>query len=626
MKPFAFWVLFLVSVSACWSQEFSKKAIKITEKGAEALKARDFNLAIDLFQNAIQADPKYPLPYLRLGNFYAAYLQKDTAVYYYNKYADLSGIDNVTRDLREKIARLNFETGRYDQAFRLIEGLSEPDSLLMKSIMFSLEAKRKPISVDITPLSREINQYVLQYFPVLTVDEETIIYTKRNGLEPSYDEDIVVSKKVNGKWESSHSISPSINSNYNEGACTISADGRVLIFTSCEGRKSYGNCDLYISVKTGATWSKPENLGPKINSRFWDSQPSLSADGRVLYFSSNRPGGIGGRDIWFSRLGVDGWEEPINLGSSINTVNDETTPFVHVNGKQLFYSSNGLPGLGGFDLFTSQRLNGEWQKPQNLGFPINSFRDELSLFINRFGNRCYYASEEYKDGKMKSSEIVSFQLESENLIKIKSGYVIGSVIDSKTKEPLLADVRVTNLMDSAETYFVKSDSANGKFFLVLNEHSEYGVFVSKKGYLFDDYTFVITSNQMDQPDSLKIPLRKMNVGESLTVDNIYFEVNSSELNGKSFAELSEIARFLEENSESHFLIQGHTDNSGNDQFNMKLSEERARTVYNYLIKSGISVKRLRFQGFGSRFPISDNSSEEGRRINRRITFELINIQ
>jgi len=616
-----FFLFFTFHLGNLFAQNTSK-AIKLTEKAEEAVKVREFSEAKDLLRKAIRVDASYGKAYLRLASIYNVYQQKDSALLYYNRYSEVVPPERVSQVLWERIAEMNFEHGDYTKASAAIHHVQNPDSLLSASIIFSEESISANQSISLETLPKSVNQYQLQYFPVLTVDENTIIYTKRDANHPSADEDIVVSTKIQGNWIPAQPISKNINTRYNEGACTISADGRTLIFTSCEGRPSFGSCDLYISFKEGAEWSKPENLGSIVNSKYWDSQPALSADGRTLLFSSNRPGGVGKRDLWQTRLGKSGWTEPVNLGKKVNTKEDETTPYLHANGELVFFSSSGHIGLGGFDLYASQFEQGEWQTPINLGYPLNSSAHELSLFINAEGTRGYYAIEETDARRMVSSEIVKFRIPFDSLIKHRASYVTGKVLDAESGEPIGAKLHMEDLKDSTNVFYASSDSLTGRYFLVLVADEEYGVFVQKSGYLFEDFTFEVQESTSLKPDTLDILLRPINNGVWLNLENIYFEVDDFHLQRKSRSELREIINYLQINPKLQFVIEGHTDNTGQEVHNLELSEKRARTVYDYLLKGGVDSSRMSYKGKGSKEPIADNNSEEGRKMNRRITFRV----
>ena len=330
--------LFTIEFSIAFSQSYStqdKKAIKFYEEAQSLVKSRRFNEAIEAYQTAIKKDPLFQEPYLRLAYIFNLYQKKDSALLYYEGYTNVTPKDQISPAIWRTLAFMNFSHGRYDKAQSQLEyyltvapGMEkDPDIIrLLQSIEFSKESIRTHKPKEITPLPRNVNKWMLQYFPVLTGDSRTLIFTKRDSNSAYSDEDLVYSFLSDSGWTEAKSISRTINSKLNEGAATISADGRTLIFTSCDGRQSFGSCDLYISKKIGDFWGTPENMGSTINSSSWDSQPSLSADGRTLYFSSNRPGGYGMRDIWVSKYNGLIWSRPQNLGRTINSKQDETTP------------------------------------------------------------------------------------------------------------------------------------------------------------------------------------------------------------------------------------------------------------------------------------------------------------
>ncbi|HCX21396.1 MAG: hypothetical protein CMB80_04535 [Flammeovirgaceae bacterium] len=623
-KTALLFLLFCALASKVPAQEYSKKAIKLVEKADELIQERQFIPAVEMLKKAISTDKSYPLPYFKLTTIYNLYQRKDSAVSYYNRGIEVTPLDKVTDKMWAASAKMNYETANYEAGLEAINQLSEPDSLLKLSLEFAVKSSSEAIDLDKEELPKEINAFSMQYFPVLTVDENKIIYTKRDNNGPASDEDIFISTRINEQWIPSQPISSAINTTFNEGACSISADGRMLIFTACEGRKSFGSCDLYVSYRNGNNWSVPENLGDSINSKYWDSQPALSADGRTLYFSSNRPGGFGKRDLWVSTRTEKGWSSPINLGSTINTSRDETTPFIHVNGKALFFSSNGHYGLGGLDLFVSEKED-DWSTPQNLGVPINSKNDEISLFINANGTHGYYAMENESGTRSSKSRIVKFKIPYDSLLKNKASYVTGRVIDKDTGKPLGASFKMRNLSDFKDVYEVDSDPVSGKYFLVLTEGNQYGVFIQKENYMFEDLSFVAEENSVLNPDTIDILLSPIRPGETVSLHNIYFQIDSYELENKSHLELNELIAFIKSNPKLKFLIEGHTDNTGTELYNLDLSDKRARAVYNYLITYGVDESQISYKGFGSAKPIESNDSEAGRSKNRRINVTIVHI-
>ena len=275
-------------------------------------------------------------------------------------------------------------------------------------------------------------------------------------------------------WSTPESISENINSKFNEGTCAISANGRTIIFTSCSGRKSMGSCDLYISYKLGEDWTDPENMGTNINSRNWESQPSLSSDGNILYFVSDRGGGFGKRDIWKSHW-IDGkWTKAENLGSTINTAEEEVSPFIHVNNQTLYFSSKGFTGMGGYDIFSSEIKQHKWSVPKNLGYPINTADDQVSLFITADGNKGYYSYEQKGPNTYKSL-LYDFEVPEAIRVKNKSNYIAGRVLNLDTKEPLSAQVELFDINADSLRSTVTSDSLTGDYLQVLTDGSEYAL-------------------------------------------------------------------------------------------------------------------------------------------------------
>ncbi|WP_370089834.1 OmpA family protein [Ekhidna sp.] len=617
--------LFSFSQSGLSTQ--SKKAKKLYEKADKKYKERDFQTALGLLEEAANEDPLFFEAYIRMGSLYNAMGQVDSV---YSKFqAYVKTANDPIASVLEKLAFMAFDRGEYGKSRSFVNAFLEkvPErrsggdiKLLLESLEFAQnEIKNFSDSLKIEELPKEINRFKLQYLPSITVDNSTMFYTKRDFVQG--DEDIVVSYYRDGKWSAAESVSPRINTSLNEGACAVSADGRTMIFTSCDGRNSLGSCDLYISKKTGDVWSRPKNLGKPVNSRYWESQPSLSADGNTLYFSSNRVGGYGGRDIWVSKKVDEDWGEPVNLGPSINTPKDETTPFIHPNGTSLYFSANGYIGLGGYDLYVSKH-DSSWSVPENLGFPINTHKDEVAIVIGSDGRTAFYAKEEQKNFEILDSRIVSFKVPKEKQTESVT-YIIGRVIDSKNSNPLRAEVQVVNMETNETIYENSSDSISGEYLMVLPLGLELAAYVKKRGYLFADYTFTTNENSLANPDTIEIALQPIQVGEKMILKNIYFDVDSYMLDQKSKSEIENVAQLLHQNPRIIVEISGHTDDTGSKVYNQNLSEKRAESVYNELIEMGCAKDQLLFKGYADSQPLLPNTSNFNRQSNRRIEFRVI---
>jgi outer membrane protein OmpA-like peptidoglycan-associated protein len=527
--------------------------------------------------------------YLRLGNY-------EEALKYFNHYLAAETMN------KQRIA--------------LVE-------LWKRNAEYGLRNKKIQSQFQPRQLNGTVNSFGLQYFPVLTADEQELIFTRRMGPGPDDDEDLVVSKKdENGNWTTPVSISKNINSKFNEGTCTISADGRTLIFTSCIGRRGYGNCDLFYSRKVGDEWSYPVNIGPEINSSAWESQPSLSADGRVLYFISDRSGGIGGRDIYVSRKTVDGnWSKAEVMPQPINTPFDEISPFIHVNGRTLFYATNGKPGFGGFDIFRAEMADGKWEMPVNFGSPVNDHEDQFSLFITADGTRGYYSHE---DGtRENSARLYEMTIPEELQIAYRSNFVKGIVKDRKTGIPLQSHIELFDLKKDELVSVVESDSVSGQYLMVLNAGSDYALYVTASDYLFQSLNFNYEDNLNPEPVVIDILLDKAETGATAVLNNIFFDFDQYELKDKSLTELNKVVRLLNDKPSIQVEISGHTDSDGSASYNKQLSLKRAQSVVSYLVEKGINRARLSEKGYGADHPIRPNDSEENKQANRRIEFKII---
>ena len=610
-----------------------KKAIELYDQADNYRVRGQYDVAIELLKEAIEKDKNFVEAYFRLGFTY-----KSMRDYYRSNLSLEKGL-SLTQDPKKQkgffleLGDNYLKLGEYQKALDFLNNYLAIETtnqqrialagLWKRNAEYGLRNKKIQSQYQPRQLGDTVNRFGLQYFPVLTADEQSMIFTRRLGLGPEDDEDLVISKKdENGHWSVPESISPNINSRFNEGTCTISADGRTLIFTSCIGRRGYGNCDLFYSLKVGDEWSVPINIGPEINSSAWESQPSLSADGRILYFISDRRGGIGGRDIYYSRKKEDGrWAPCENMGQPVNTPFDEISPFIHVNGRTLFYATNGKPGFGGYDIFKSERNNGKWELPENFGSPVNDHEDQFSLFITADGTRGYYSHE---DGRIENSaRLYEITIPEELQIVYRSNFVKGVVKDRKTNAPLKARVELINLKNDELISVVESDSINGSYLMVLTTGSDYALYVTAPDYLFNSLNFNYEDQPNPQPVVIDILLDKASAGATVVLNNIFFDFDKYELKEKSITELNKVIRFLNEKSSVSVEIGGHTDSDGSAAYNKQLSLKRAEAVVSYLVENGINKQRLFVKGYGAEKPIRPNDTEQNKQSNRRIEFKIL---
>lgn len=624
------------SLSAQIQYNLSTKSKRAAEYFAEADQFRvrgEYDEALEWLDRAIKKDK----------DFYEAYLQKGLILKSQGKLQEARAVLEEMAGLPHpnhaptyfELADLYIELGEYAAARENAQKFLDLNprnqqrradaQQIIDNADFALENAALVANFDPHPLPKEVNVFPMQYFPVVTVDGKSIIYTRRNGITMAYDEDLVIARKnSDGTWQAPESLSPNINSSFNEGTCTISADGRRLIFTSCLGRKGYGSCDLFITEKEGDEWSEPRNLGNKVNGPEWDSQPALSPDGRTLFFVSNRKGGVGNRDIWMSTLDADDqWTEAVNMGSAINTAAEDVSPFIHPNNRTLYFASNGRTGFGGYDIYYTERTSEGWSEPENFGAPVNTGEDQVSLFITADGQKGYYSLEDQSNPEVKSV-IYEFDIPAELQVSSRASYVFGRVTDAETGEVIEADIELYDLETDEQVGLVRSDPVTGEYLIVLAEGSQYALYVSQKNYLFTSLSFTYEKDENLEPVRKDISLTPIRAGSKTTLNNIFFETDKYELQERSRTELNKVVRFMVKNPDIRIEISGHTDDVGADDYNLTLSERRAKAVFDYLTQNGVEANRMEFRGFGEKRPAVPNSSDKNRSQNRRIEFEIIN--
>jgi len=606
----------------------NKKAQNYFEKASIYAQKQDYVPATALLISAITADPNFQAAYVLLGDVYKVQKNYSDAKNAYEK--AVSSHQNISADLLFNLAESEFATGDYTKAkqnfeiFVVKDKTSEKGKKAQKYILdcvFAAEAIKKPVKYDLKNLGPGVNTENAEYFPSLTADDEQLIFTRK----VNDNEDFFTSQKKDQEWQQAKPLSSKINTtNYNEGAQTITPDGKYLFFTGCNRPDGLGRCDIYVSHKEGNDWGEPYNIGKPVNSEYWESQPSISPDGRTLYFVSNRPGGYGGYDIWKSTITDDAkWGAAVNLGPEINTAYDENTPFLHADGKTLYFSSDGWPGFGNKDIFFSRMdEQGKWQKPINLGTPINSFGEETGLIVSADGNFGLFSSD--LKGGYGAQDIYSFNMPDE-VKPLKVTYVKGTVKDKDTKKTIESNVQVIDLKTNKTVFDDYTDADAGNFLAVMPIGSNYLFNVSAEGYLFFSENFELKKGDLNKPYQIDVYIEKIKTGGNVTLKNIFFDTNQYSLLPTSIKELEVLLNFLNMNNTVHIEIQGHTDNVGPDLLNEKLSFNRAKEVYNYLIRNHIDANRLTFKGFGPSKPIADNKSELGRKQNRRTSFIITKI-
>ncbi|MBK6284794.1 MAG: PD40 domain-containing protein [Draconibacterium sp.] len=533
------------------------------------------------------------------------------------------------------MAKANYSIGIYEKALSNFEkyiqtpGVSEIRKMEIKqsilSCRFAIDAMKNPVDFNPVRLSENINTKNDEYWPSISLKGEKLVFTRRLKQSAGVvQEDFFISEFDSTGWTDAKPILE-INTYENEGAQALSADGRILFFTACNRADGFGSCDIYYSVYNGKKWSSPKNAG-SVNSNSWDAQPTISSDNRFLYFSSNRAGGEGKKDIWVAELllieenGSLKWGSVQNTGNVINTPGEEISPFMHPNNKSFYFASDFHVGMGGLDLFqTELRKDGVFTEPKNMGFPINTFKDEQGLNIGFDGKTAYFASERNVDSGL---DIFSFELP-EELRPEPVTYVKAKITDAETGNSINAVVDLVDISSDSTLHRTEKTDENGEILLCLPLNSNYAFNVSETGYLFYSQFIQLEGvNSLKNPLLLNIQLEPIQIGAEMNLYNIYFETDSFRILPSSEPELAKLIAFLNKNNALEVEIQGHTDNTGRPESNLELSELRAKSVVEYLISNGISASRLKSKGKGETTPVAPNNTEEGRMLNRRTTVKI----
>ncbi|MBC7391454.1 MAG: OmpA family protein [Opitutaceae bacterium] len=488
-----------------------------------------------------------------------------------------------------------------------------------------------PLNYEITNLGPKINSKYSDYAPVISADETEMIFTsKRNtttgggfdDLHNGYYEDVYISNKEGKEWGEAKGIGPVINTNGHDAAIGLSPDGQELFLYKPQPNNKFLAGDIYVSDLDGANWKKPVKLSENINSPYWESHASITADERTLYFTSDKPGGKGHKDIYVSRRMPDGnWGVAEDLSDKVNTEFDEDCPFIHPDGKTLYFSSIGHASMGGYDIFKTvyNEDTKQWSEPENVGYPINTADDDLFLVWSADGTRAYFSSiraDTYgeKDIYMASKKEVS------NFVVVLKG----KVTDKKTGKPIAAVLNIFNLSKGEIVGVINSNSSTGKYVLVLPVGKDFSVTAEAEGYVF--HSEHINVQEADKFMEIEQNLDLEPVGEIdkvAVLNNVFFDYDKSTLRPQSKTELDRLVKLLKSKSDAYVEIAAHTDSIANNIYNMKLSKNRAKAVVNYLIANGIDSTRLLPVGYGEDFPIARNTTPEDRQLNRRSEFIFV---
>ena len=516
-------------------------------------------------------------------------------------------------------------------------------TLIMSLFCVSLFAQKKPLAkasadtvkITITNLGKTINTLYPEYAPVISADGEMLVFTSRRpvtekeikkakmSMENVYLSNYDAKKK---KWADAVRLSSPVNQEgRHNSAIALSNDGQqMLLYRDDES----GNGDIYESHLMGVSWTSPIKMDEPVNSKNHESSASISPDGRTIYFVSNRKGGQGGRDIWMCKLNNDNkWVNAENLGSIVNTTEDEEGVFIHPDGKTLYFSSKGHNSTGGYDIFKTTNENGKWTESKSMGVSINTIDDDLYFVLAANGQTGFYSSA--KPGGLGDKDIYEIHFTPLKPKKEKEAVgpqltlLKGIITDEDSKAPLEADIEIIDNVKNQTITTIKSNGSSGKYLVSLPSGKNYGIIVKVKGYLFHSENVDIPYSAGYQEIVKDVQLKKLEVGKSIVLNNIFYDFDKATFRSESMSELERLVQLLNENPTLTIELSSHTDDKGTDEYNQKLSQLRAQSVVDFLINKNIDKQRLVAKGYGETVPVATNDTEEGRQQNRRTEFKIL---
>jgi outer membrane protein OmpA-like peptidoglycan-associated protein len=516
-----------------------------------------------------------------------------------------------------------------------------------------------PIRAQVENLGSGINGPFTDYSPVISADESVLMFTSRRinttggKIDPNYDEyfeDIFVSNRFNNTWSLPENLGPPVNTPGHDATVNLSSDGQKLLIYLDDN----GSGNIYVCKLEGDRWSKPEAFPRQISSKDHESAASFSLDEKTLFFVSDRSGGFGGSDVYACSLDDKGkWGEVRNLGPSINTPYDEQTPFMMPDGKTMYFSSKGHETMGGFDIFkTEMDTSGNFKKPVNIGYPVNTPDDDMAFVLSASGRHGYYASVRKEGYGLRDIYLITFmgkektpvltnedvllagiskpvletgkmmakieQTSSNNVVVLK-----GVILDDDTGGPLEATISVTDNVKGKEVASFRSNSKTGKFLVSLPSGKNYGIAVQAPSHLFHSENLDLSIQVENQEIIKEIRLKSLSAGTRLVLRNVFYDFDKATLRKESIVELNLLVKILNDYSTMRIELSSHTDNKGAERYNLDLSQRRSQAVMEYLISKGIKANRLQAVGYGFSIPIASNDTEKGRQMNRRTEIKIL---
>lgn len=635
----------------------NKKAIKLFELGRSCFSnmnpttgQRSLGCAESNLLKAIEKDPSFAEAYSLLSNVYIERGDLVKAIDY--KEQMLQKTTKFSQSEYFYLASMLMAQGEYEKCIGysnkyLLVRNPNPSFITacqkyIENSQFGIEAKKHPFQYEPVNMGTQINTRFPEYFPSLTADDSTLLFTRtiddnRVDYYQKQEDIFITTKKSESIWELAQPVSTNINTIANEGAPTLSADGKYIIMVGCatgpdgeygKGRTGYGSCDLFVSERIGKEWTEPVNMGNTINSGHWETQPCFSSDGKTLYFirglvKSRERRDPKNQDIYVTEILPNGtWSTPKKLGENINTPGREESVQIHPDGQTLYFSSDGHTGMGGQDLYMSRMdATGRWGKAINLGYPINSHKDENSLLVSSGGEVALFASD--REGGYGDLDLYSFNLPKQYQ-PIETTFMKGLVYNEETKEPLAAKFQLIDLKSGTIFKAAIANSKSGDFMVALPKNKDFALIAEHDGYFFYSKNYSVDKLTKSKEGFLvNVPMKPIKSGDTFVLENIFFDVSKYELKPESVTELGKLKTILSENTSMKIELGGHTDSDGDDGKNQILSENRAKAVVNWLIENGIEKNRLTYKGYGETEPIAPNDNSENKAKNRRTEVRIL---
>lgn len=672
----------ILMVAQAQAQDYKPK--KELKYGQAYMEEKKYHKAIEHLERVVKVWPDHIQAQFDLGYAYIHskhHNEKPKAVEHLKQVIELrkagKDVDNQFWDAKYFLAQAYHSNHQFDDAekyyrafLREIRGTTDMELVAqverhIKQCQYGKEMIDSPLRVKIENLGPVVNSKWPDYAPVISADESLMIFTSRRpnttggDKDPNddlYYEDLYLTRWSAGGWTKPQNMGDHINDKGHDASIALSPDGKILFIYADKHKRSYS--DILYSKWDGEDkeWTKPRGLGDNINGKFTEERSvTITEDNRTIYFSSNREGGFGGYDIYKSEWisDKDEWGPAVNLGPKINTPGDDEAPFIHPDGTLYFSSDGHEVNIGHHDIYFVTQEKSGWGDVTNIGYPINTAEDDLFFVLSGNKNNAYYSSEKSEGGygekdlyvirmptkanleatrtkeiaevKPIKSKLKPLKVQQVKTQKAKKNITIltGTVVDEDSKEPLKAKIRLVDNVRNKLVDSVMTNELTGNYVVTLPAGKNYGLIIDKEDYLFHSENFDLQESEGYSEDTLNVELKKIEIGKAIVLNNIFYDYGKATLRPESKAELARIVTIMNENPTIKVEISGHTDSDGSDAFNKDLSERRAQSVVSYLIEHGILKDRLVAKGYGESKPIASNKTEEGKQMNRRTEFTIL---